>query len=172
MVILNKRELRGQIIEKRSILSKDIIANSSKKIIDQIRKDHNYQSAKVVGIYLPVNNEIDLRELLTDDKTFASPKIINNELYFSVITKDSPYIYGKFNILEPKDLIYIEQIDYLLTPAVAIYNNFRLGFGGGYYDKYLSKLRPKFVVGVIYEFQEQQFETDNYDQQLDYYFKG
>lgn len=172
MEILSKSVIRKSLIEKRLRLSKEDIASQSDIIVNQIRKDKNYQDSKIVGIYLPIKNEVDLQKLLEDNKTFCAPKIINNEIVFSKIDSQTKYTQGKYNILEPINLKSIREIDYLIVPAVAIFNNYRLGFGGGYYDKFLSKLRPKHVVGVIYSFQEVKFEVDEFDQPLDYYFKG
>lgn len=172
MAILSKSQVRLKIRSKRRNLNHEVIERSSLEVLEQIRDDLNYQAAKVIGIYLAIDNEINLISILNDKKRFAVPKIINNEIVFVEIDKASQLSKNKFNILEPIDTVIIEELDYLLVPSVAIYNNNRLGFGGGYYDRYLKHKRPKHVVGVIYSFQEVEFEVNDYDQQLDYYFKA
>jgi len=172
MEILSKAKIRKIILGKRLRLSSKNIALKSANIISKIRLDKNYQKAHVVGIYMPTKNEIDLTDLLKDDKVFCVPKIINKGLLFSKISDDTKFKSAKFNILEPVNIEEVTEIDYLLVPAIAIFNNHRLGFGGGYYDKFLVRYRPKHVVGVIYDFQEVEFEVDSHDQKLDYYFKG
>jgi 5-formyltetrahydrofolate cyclo-ligase len=172
METLNKKYVRQLILKKRLMLTLSDIALGSDKIVNQIREDINYQKSNIVGIYLPIKNEVDIRKLLNDDKTFCVPKIVNNEIFFTKIDDKTEYQVGKYNILEPINLEVIDEIDYLIVPAIAIYNNYRLGFGGGYYDRYLHKYRPKYVVGVIYQFQEIEFDVRSHDEKLDYFFKG
>ncbi|MGI6782499.1 MAG: 5-formyltetrahydrofolate cyclo-ligase [Acholeplasmataceae bacterium] len=172
MGILSKKEVRNLVLNKRLSLSQEIISLQSDSIIKLIRQDKNYQTSQKIGIYLPIKGEVDVRRLLTDDKIFCVPKVVGSEMIFTKIDLNTKYHTGKYNILEPINTELIIEIDYLIVPSVAIYNNYRLGFGGGYYDKYLSQSRPKHVVGVIYDFQEVPFELDAHDQPLDYYFKG
>ncbi len=172
MEILSKSEIRKIILGKRLRLSPEDIALKSAKIVEMIRNDKNYKASKVVGIYMPTQNEINLLDLLKDDKVFCVPKIINKGLVFSKVDEDTKFKEAKFNILEPVKIDEVIEIDFLLVPAVAIFNCHRLGFGGGYYDKYLSKYRPKYVVGVIYDFQHVEFFYEDHDQKIDYYFKG
>lgn len=172
MATLNKKEVRQLILNKRLTLSKEAISLKSNYIVNQIRHDKNYQTSNIIGIYLPIKGEVDVRELLEDNKIFCAPKIVNNQIIFVKVDRKMKYQLGKYNILEPIDTEEVTDIDYLIVPSVAIFNNYRLGFGGGYYDRYLSKKRPKHTVGVIYDFQEIQFKIENHDEVLDYYFKG
>lgn len=174
MVKFRKKDIRKLLISKRKKISTEEVKRVSKLIIEQIVLDPNYQRAKTVGIYMPINNEIDLTALTKDkSRIFVVPKIINNNnLIFVKIDEKSEFKLNRYNILEPISDENIIEIDYLLVPAVAIYNNYRLGYGGGHYDRYLSHVRPKKIVGVIYQFQEEEFKIDRHDQVLDYYFKA
>ena len=174
MVKFSKKDIRKRLISKRKQISVEEVKLTSERIIKQIVLDPNYQRAKTIGIYMPINNEIDLTMLTKDkSKVFVVPKIINdNNLIFVQIDDSSEFSLNHYNILEPISDDNIIEIDYLLVPAVAIYNNYRLGYGGGHYDRYLSFVRPKKIVGVIYQFQEEEFQIDRHDQILDYYFKA
>ena len=171
MKISKKTDVRINLLKTRKSLDKAFIEYHSNHIIVQILEDPNFINSNNIGIYMPVNNELDLTRLLSlKGKTFYVPKTVGNEIKFVEITKDTPLVKGPFQIDEPIEGREAEKLDYLITPSLAIYNNRRLGYGGGYYDKYLSKNRPTFVVGVIYDFQEVEFEYDENDEVLDYYF--
>lgn len=172
MKISNKKKVRKEILQLRNGLDKRLVSYYSNQIIDKITNDINYQNSKIIGIYMPINNEIDLLDLLKDkSKQFVVPKIEGTEIVFIKIDEKTNYISNQYKILEPTNGNRVNHIDYLITPAVAINKNFRLGYGGGYYDRYLANHRPNYVVGVIYHFQEVDFEIDIHDQKLDYFFK-
>lgn len=171
MAIYNKQAVRQEVLKKRASLLPEEVNSASDKIIKAILNDKNYQSAVVIGIYIPIKNEIDVTALLGDiSKVFVAPKIVEDKMLFSIINENSQLIKGLFGIGEPKDLNEVNHIDYLIVPCVGIHNSYRLGFGGGYYDKYLSQNHVANVVGVIYDFQEVKFDIENHDQKLDYYF--
>jgi 5-formyltetrahydrofolate cyclo-ligase len=171
MKISEKTDVRKNLLKTRKSLNKAFIEYHSNHIIVQILEDPNFINSNNIGIYLPVNNELDLTRLLSlKGKTFYVPKTIDDEIIFVKITKETPLIKGPYQIDEPASGEVAEKIDYLITPSLAIYQNRRLGYGGGYYDKYISKNRPTFVVGVIYDFQEVEFKYDDLDELLDYYF--
>lgn len=171
MKISKKTDVRKNLLKTRKSLDKAFIEYHSNHIIVQILEDPNFINSNDIGIYMPVNNELDLTRLLSlKGKTFYVPKTVEDKIIFVEITKKTHLTKGPFQIDEPIEGREAEKLDYLITPSLAIYNNRRLGYGGGYYDKYLSKNRPTFVVGVIYDFQEVEFEYDENDEALDYYF--
>lgn len=145
-------------------------------IVDQIRKDQDYIDAKIVSIFIPMNHEIDLLDLIKDDKIFLIPRVDLNDMVFVKYEKDMEFVKSSFGVKEPNQdvSIYEGQIDYMVTPALAISKDlYRIGYGKGFYDRYIQKVRPKKVMGVIYPFQEiEKIEYDQYDQKLDGYIKG
>jgi len=78
-------------------------------------------------------------------------------------------------VMEPMegDIVDLE-IDYMIVPALAILKSgYRIGYGKGYYDQFLKRIRPHRAVGVIYGFQEiDSFEIAEHDQPLDAYYTG
>lgn len=171
METYNKSLVRKEVLAKRKKLSIVEVNKASQKIVSLIRSDENYQKASIIGIYLPIKNEIDVTSLLSDsNKLFVTPVIINKEMLFSIIEKDSEIVDGIFGTKEPKEVKVVNKIDYLVVPCVAVFNNYRLGYGGGFYDKYLSKNKVDKIVGVIYDFQEIKFEVESHDKKLDYYY--
>ena len=122
-----------------------------------------------------MTNEIDLRPLLVDDKTFLFPKVIGNDIVFYVYKSSLRFEKSAFGVYEPVNgTSYIKQIDLMLAPALAIDLNYhRLGYGKGFYDRYLATYRPQTVLGVIYPFQLiDHLDISDFDQKLDGYVKG
>jgi 5-formyltetrahydrofolate cyclo-ligase len=120
-------------------------------------------------------SEIDLRGLMSEDKTFVFPRVDKDVMHFYKYDDQTAFIKSKFGVMEPEGHItYDNQIDYLIAPALAISKDkYRVGYGKGYYDQFLIRSRPKRVVGVIFDFQEVEYiETNPFDQKLDDYYKG
>ena len=61
---------------------------------------------------MPTQNEINLLDLLKDDKVFCVPKIINKGLVFSKVDEDTKFKEAKFNILEPVKIDEVIEIDF------------------------------------------------------------
>ena len=100
----------------------------------------------VVGLYYPVNNEVDMlplwHVLLERKVVCAFPKVVSkNTMHFYSMAEGDLWERGVFGNLEPKSgmLVPPESFDVMLVPLVAFDNSFnRLGYGQGYYDNYLS----------------------------------
>lgn len=109
----------------------------------------------ILGLYWPIKGELDCRslapELIQRGWTLCVP-IINSEtkcLDFAIWTPESPMIMGSWNIPVPeKQTLLIP--DHFLVPLVGFDNqNFRLGYGGGYYDRTLAAIdKPVHTIGV------------------------
>jgi len=165
---------RKQIIEKRKEIRIDQKDEADFKLTQKIQKDPRYQASTIIGLFYPMTHEINLLSLLNQDKTFVFPKVEGKDIHFYPKCDDTLFIKSAFGVMEPLGQhIMDQQIDYLIVPALVISKNgYRIGYGKGFYDRFLLKHRPKHVIGVIYSFQEiDDFEVHDFDQKVDDYFK-
>jgi len=170
-----KSEIRKLMFEKRNQRSLDDLNNASLEIIKQIQNDPNYQQSTLVAIFYPMEREVNLLNLLRDQKRFCFPKVTKEGLHFYQYDPNQTFVKSKFGVMEPEGgLIVDDDIDFMCAPALAISKElYRVGYGKGYYDQFLENHRPKHVVGVIFKFQEiEDIPFDSFDQKLDYYIKG
>lgn len=162
---MTKIEARKQALQARRNSNQAI---SSKIVIDRIIEEEILNNYNHIGIYYPINNEIDITELrnIYKDKFFYLPKTTDT-LEFSLYTED--LIVGPFHTIEPVgETINRDLIECYLIPCVAITkDNKRIGYGKGYYDKYLSNYCGK-KIGICYKASSNIIcDTDEYDITLD-----
>ena len=171
---MNKYQIRKKILKLRK--SKNLENNhiNFEKLIKVIR---NQKNIKIVGGYFPFNKEIDdlkiLQALEKKKYLITFPKIKkNNQMDFFEWSFTQPLIINKYGIPEPitNNTRYP---DLLLVPLVAYDKKFnRIGYGGGYYDRYLKKIskRKKIItIGLAYSFQKViNIPINDYDIKLDY----
>ena len=172
---MNKSQIRKKILKirkqkkiKKFIFNFDLILNILKR---------KRVSGKIIGGYYPYNNEIDILQILEkfEKKKFiiTLPKIKkNSQMNFFQWSTNDPLAINKFGIPEPISKI-IKYPDVLLVPLVAFDENFnRIGYGGGFYDRYINKIRKQkkvLTIGFAYSFQKvKKIPTNNYDIQLDF----
>lgn len=170
-----KQAVRQQMIKLRKSLDVHQKQAFDHHIIMQIRADERYQQADTVAIFYPMVHEIDLRDLMTDHKTFLFPKVIKDDIVFYPYQKEMRFTKSTFGVYEPKSASpFTAQIDYMLVPALAVDSKgHRIGYGKGFYDRYLAIHRPKTTIGVIYPFQLiDEIDYSDIDQPLDGYMKG
>ena len=171
---MSKKIIRKKILKLRKLkYSNKFKINYSKLLnilkIKKIKKG-------IIGGYFPVNYEIDDLEILEKlklKKYKVSLPLIkkNNKLDFHIWTSKDFLKVNIYGIPEPVNnkLVYP---DILLVPLVAFDNKkFRLGYGGGYYDRYLEKLKKikNFLsIGLAFDFQKvKRLETNKFDKKLD-----
>lgn len=166
-----KKELRTLMTQKRRILSTQDVAHFSQDVIEQIKQNSLFQSAKTVMLYYPIQNEIDLLVLyeLYPEKTFFLPVTHRKSIEVRQYTGKDNLKKGKFNIPEPIGEAYSGKIDLVFVPGVAFdRQGYRLGRGGGYYDRFLSSLRHTMRIGVGYHFQlVHKIPRNRHDQKMD-----
>jgi 5-formyltetrahydrofolate cyclo-ligase len=143
---VNKSEIRKKILKiRKKEIYKDLKINF-KSIVKILKKKKIY--GKIIGGYYPFNYELDILNILEilEKKKYniSLPKISkNNEMNFYKWSSVEPLRLNKFGIPEP---ISEKKIfpNILLIPLVGFdYQLNRLGYGGGYYDRYLSKEKVK-----------------------------
>ena len=148
---MNKDEVRKLMINKR----KDILNKKelSKIIIDKVISLDIYKDARVVAIYNSLKDEVDTTYLINEalsNKIVLLPSIINNEMVFIKINSNTKYNKGNLGILEPSGRVYLDNIDIMIVPGISFdRRGNRLGFGMGYYDKYLSN-KDIYKIGICF----------------------
>ena len=176
---VNKEHQRKISIKKRATL-KDKNSNASKTLQDHLNGLINFKNYKIIASFISFKSEIStqfLNEfLLNNGKILCLPIIKNNSetLNFIEYNLKTKLVSGKFGIMQPSDLSKEFFPEIILTPCLAFdENGFRLGYGGGYYDKtfsYLKKIKHKFI-SIAVAFDDQKIDElvhDKYDQKIDY----
>lgn len=146
---IKKNELRNQILEERSSLSLSDKKISDEAIAKRLLTQMVVSNAKSIFCYISTAEEIDTIQLinswLQDGKEIFIPKVEKNrELTLHQFKNWSSLSYSSFSILEPisnENIIKnIENIDLIIVPCLGSdFTCHRLGYGGGFYDTFLSK---------------------------------
>ena len=143
-VSVQKAALRKHLLEKRDAISAELRNISSKKIYQNLKQVDSYINSQNVACYFPIGSEVDTHDIMLDilehDKNMLLPKIIDSNLEFYDVPNLEKLEKGRFDIMEPKDSCKkAENVDCILVPTVGISKSGdRLGYGRGYYDKFLS----------------------------------
>ncbi len=145
-----KATLRKEIKNKRIQLPKEYVLDRSKYICDHIVLSEIFNASKNIMCYCAAHNEADLSHILeTTSKNILLPKVKNKNIVSVLYT--GSLIIGKYGILEPTGDVEMTP-DLVLVPAIAIDQTFhRLGYGGGYYDRFLAKHPHAYKLGVCLE---------------------
>jgi len=172
---VKKSLIRKKLLKVRE---KNYLNNSQLNIssITKILKKKKFKN-KILGGYYPYNYEIDIMPLIEKfqklNYSITLPKIgMNSEMnFFQWSTKD-PLRINKFGIPEPISN-KTKFPDILLVPLLAFDKNFnRIGYGGGFYDRYinrLKKIKKIITIGVAYSFQKiKKIPVEKYDIKLDF----
>jgi len=153
-----KNKLRKQfLVQRNSLIDRDIKNNIIK---NKVLNSEVYQKCKSIFTYVSMGSEVDTLKIieysLLNNKSVAVPKITQTKMIFVKIDSLNDLKLGKFNILEPVSDYEIKSDEYtlFLIPALVFdKNNYRIGYGGGYYDKYLYNIKCLKKVGLAYSFQ-------------------
>jgi len=167
MVEKGKKELRSKLIEQRSALTQERVLAGSMGALELVRALPEWKNAKEVLVYWPIKGEIDVRPLVMElwqrESRVLMPRCrpdAYGEMDIACATCENELAPGPFSIMEP-DAELCPPVD-MCSPDLAIVpgvcfdrNGYRLGFGGGYYDRLLASddMRGTLTVGIGYTFQ-------------------
>jgi 5-formyltetrahydrofolate cyclo-ligase len=146
-----KSSLRKVLLDRRDTTSYDFIKLASQKIQNRLKQIEIFRSAKKIACYYPIGSEVltqdIMQEILGDGKEISLPKVVADSLSFRKIGGLKDLEKGAFGIMEPKDNCLEEKnMDVVLVPTVGITKNgIRLGYGHGYYDRFLSESNAKTI---------------------------
>ena len=172
-----KNTLRKRILAYRKKNYKSI--NLKFYLLKNILKRYKFLKNKNIGLYFPINYEIDCLGILNQLERYGNKISLpatreGNKMDFFEWSSQDPLLIGKIGIPEPTSRIKTYP-DVLLLPVVAFNKNkFRLGYGGGYYDRYIEKIKKIkkiLTIGIAFSFQEvKRLPIYKHDKKLDYIF--
>ncbi len=157
---ISKKEIRDTILDIRKSFDTDYLNRLSTVICNRIIKQDVYNSCNNLVLYMPINNEVSLDNLMnqaiSDGKHIWLPKVINKTMEFYSYNKETKLIKGTYGILEPdsEEILIPDNNTLIIMPGAAFSEDMgRIGYGGGYYDKYLAKHPCCKTIAVCYNFQ-------------------
>lgn len=173
---MDKKELRRAIRERKRAMTEAEIESRSAQLGQLFLTSKAYQEAKTIYGYLPYNQEVRtvpmLEQALRDGKTVAVPKCYGDEMKFIVLTDLSQVEKGYAGIPEPiaDEPVANDKTALVLMPGLAFDpQGHRIGYGGGFYDKFLSREPEHPTLALCYEFQMlPHLETEEHDIPVNY----
>ena len=158
-----KSLLRKEVLHKRNSMSHFEISMKSKLIQQKLIESPVFNQSKSIGLYLAIGSEVQTREIINYaldlGKTVLLPRIMSNDLRFYVVDQkdfeENSFDVNRFGIKEPEiDNKPADFIDLLIIPGIVFDTyGFRIGYGYGYYDKYLTINKYSKSIGLAYDFQ-------------------
>lgn len=157
-------------IRAKSIRKNLDMQSISASAVIKIRQSDFYKSAKNILIFYPMKNEINLLELMNDDKNFYLPKVCGDKLFVCPFRKGDNLEKSCFNTDEPcTNPVKSDILDLVFLPALmADYEGYRLGYGGGFYDRFLSE-NPSVlsVLPIAKELYVEKLPREEFDRKAD-----
>ena len=177
---MNKKEIRNHHLKIRQEMSlTDVKDNSvliNNRILNLLRE---FNSAKSIGLFYPYKNEVNIilmtLELEKRGLICLLPKVINKHdplRYFFYSPNTSNLEKGYGGIMEPTSNEAIDPDIIIASCSAFNENGFRVGYGGGFFDRTLSQLKQKKkIISILAAFENQkttfQFQ-DSFDEKVDY----
>lgn len=175
-----KQSIRKDALARRAAIPESQRAEKSRAIRDLVLQLPEVAQGRVITVYVDYRNEVETRELITEllelEKVVALPvaHLDTGQLTFIAVRSLDGLIQTEKRIWEPAPgsgpEIPTEEIDLILTPGAAFDRcGYRMGYGGGFYDRLLEKRRPD-TKAIALAFSEQLVEslpTEAHDQKLD-----
>lgn len=159
-----KQVLRKEISLLRKKLDEREVIVKSNEIERQLFMLDEIKSAKTILFYVSFDNEVSTKELIKlavmQDKRVAVPKVdkkYKELMLYELNSFENDLESGTWGILEPKPsckIVGLDEIDTVIVPGIVFdKSGYRIGYGGGYYDRLLKKNGGKVSIGLAFELQ-------------------
>jgi 5-formyltetrahydrofolate cyclo-ligase len=171
---MDKVELRRSLLKTRKSLSQQEWQKKSDRIVSHLLASPLFTPGKTILAYFSCRQEPNLHSLFHHNShNWGLPRCIGENLAWHIWKPGDEIQAGAYGICEPLPTaatISASAVDLILVPAVACdYRGYRLGYGGGYYDRLFSSpaWQSKITIGIVFEFAYlPQLPTDPWDMQL------
>ena len=165
-----KSELRKQVLQEMKAIPRQQKQAIDQTLTERLLQHPFYQEAKVIATYLSFPHEFQTQELieqaLKDGKKVLIPKTYPKGRMDFVVYDSQQLVKTSFGLLEPQgdlEVVDASQIDLIHVPGLVFTTKgYRIGYGGGYYDRYLKHITGH-TLSTIYPCQIQDFSPENHD---------
>lgn len=165
-----KSELSKQVLQEMKALPREQKQFIDQALTERLLQHPFYQEAKVIATYLSFPHEFQTQELieqaLKDGKKVLIPKTYSKGRMDFVVYDPQQLVKTSFGLLEPQgnlEVVDASQIDLIHVPGLVFTTEgYRIGYGGGYYDRYLKHF-PGHTLSAVYPCQIQDFSPENHD---------
>ena len=172
---MDKKQLRRMIRERKRAMTEAEIQSRSEALAQLLYASEAYRNAKTIYGYLPYNQEVRtvpmLEQALRDGKRVAVPKVFGDEMKFLYLQDLTQVAKGYAGIPEPiaDEPVAEDKTALVLMPGPAFDpQGHRIGYGGGFYDKFLAAEPNHPTLALCYEFQLlPKLETEEHDIPVD-----
>ena len=172
---MDKKELRAQIRARKRAMTEAEITEKSEKLGQLFAASPLYLQAKTIYGYLPYNQEVRtvpmLEQAQKDGKRVAVPKVMGDEMVFIYLDDLTNVEKGYAGIPEPVENSPVADDPHalVLMPGLAFDpQGHRIGYGGGFYDKFLAAEPEHPTLALCYDFQMlPALETEEFDIPVD-----
>jgi len=146
------------MLEKRNSIALEDRVTRSESVQEHVIKSREFQSTQIVGAYFATGSEVRTDILISGTKRLgkilALPRTEGDMINFYEMSSTAELTAGRFGIMEPTSAHPARRIDVLVVPGIVFdKKGYRLGYGKGYYDRFLFEKKPKFTIGLAYNFQ-------------------
>ncbi len=172
---MDKTALRRQIREKKRAMTEEEITDKSRRLGELFAQSELYQKAKTIYFYLPYNQEVRtipmLERALEEGKQVAVPKVYGDTMRFIYLQNLDGIATGYAGIPEPicDEPVANDKTALVLMPGLAFdREGHRIGYGGGFYDRFLAEEPEHPTLALCYDFQMlEKLETEAFDIPVD-----
>lgn len=180
-----KKEIRRAVLAERKALDAETVALASQVICRRVMETDAYKEAEDVCLYMPINNEVDVLllagEAESEGKKVWVPKVVSRsadgeagEMVFNRYEGNSGVntVKGAYDIMESvsEEILKPKETTLIIMPG-AVFTPWkdRIGYGGGFYDRFLSENPMCRTVAVCYDLQVvDEIPTEEFDRKPDY----
>jgi 5-formyltetrahydrofolate cyclo-ligase len=171
-----KAALRHAALVQRDRAAEAAGPKAALTIARRLLGDFVFMKGAIIAGYAAIRGEVDpfplMAALASQGHDLALPQTEGKKLLFRAWKPGDPLVIGRFNVPEPDSKMRERRPDLIIVPVVAFdRRGYRMGYGGGYYDRYLAEHRPKRTVraiGIAFAGQEvEELPHEATDQPLD-----
>lgn len=165
-----KSELRKQVLQDLKAIPREQKKAMDQALTERFLKHPFYQEARVIATYLSFPHEFQTQELIEQalryGKKVLIPKTYPKGRMDFVVYDPQQLVKTSFGLLEPQGVLEVvaaSQIDLIHVPGLAFTTKgYRIGYGGGYYDRYLEHFTGH-TLSTVYHYQVQDFIPEDHD---------
>ena len=155
----DKKSLRKEIIQKRAAMAPAEVKRRGHAMRAHLEQWLSAHPVRSVFLYKPFRNEPDLTAVIGSNSNliYALPVVLSStQMEFFFVDATTTFTANRWGILEPdtrEKISHMDENTLVVIPAVAAdVNGYRLGYGAGFYDRYLAQSKATHMIAVYSEF--------------------